>query len=154
MDDLWSFLSNRFNLSKDKALNIAIGGVGLLILVLIYGIFSSLQASSRREMTAKQPLQRVSGTMEVLNGSGKSGFNDVLVDYMRKQGLDVVHSANYHATNVPSTIIIIRNGNPAPAYYIAGLLSIDSSRVVRILNKDCLVDATVIVGKDISSKKF
>ena len=95
------------------------------------------------------PEIKVKGAIEVLNGSGKHGFNDKIVNFLRQKGLDVVHSSNYHLSNVPETIIIQRNGNSIPAYYIASLLSIDSARVVNIQNKDFLLDATVILGRDI-----
>ena len=154
MIDYWSALSDKFNENREITLNFAIGGVILINFLLIWGIVSSLKTVSSAEKQAQQQLIKVPATLEVLNGSGKACFNDAVVEYLRKQGVDVVHSANYHASNVPSTIIIVRNGNPAPAYYIARLLSVDSAKVVRIFNKDYLVDATVIVGKDISSKKF
>ena len=154
MTDFRDFLSG-IHLNKARLLNIAIGAVIILNCGLLYGIATSLINKQTAETRIQQQQQKkVQGSIEVLNGSGKSGFNESVVSFLRRQGLDVVHYANYHADSVPSTIIVIRNGNSAPGYYIAQLLSLDSSKVVQILNKDYLLDATVIIGRDISSKKF
>ena len=125
----------------------------VLLLVLNFGLiisllFSAIPNNSQFSGKKKDEI-KVKGVIEVLNGSGKRGYNEKIADFLRQKGMDVVHMNNYHLSNIAETIIIQRNDNSLPAYYIAGLLSIDSTRVVNIQNKDYLLDATVILGRDI-----
>ncbi len=125
----------------------------LNIYLVILVIFEAIPKKTVLPGTEKAEV-KVKGVIEVLNGSGKRGYNEKIVDFLRQKGMDVVHSSNYRLSNVPETIIILRNDNSIPAYYIASLLSIDSARVVNIRNKDLYLDATVILGKDISYKTY
>ena len=131
--------------------------IAMLILLnfslVIYAILSMTPKKPALSDTAKEVI-KVRGVIEVLNGSGKSGYNEKIVDFLRLKGMDVVHSGNYRLSNITETIIIRRNDNSIPAYYIASLLSIDSARVVNIQNKGLYLDATVILGKDISYKTY
>jgi len=155
MNEIFDYFQKQYVSNKKIVLNIAFVFLALAVILLTAGIVSTvLKRQTMKTVAAEQSIPKLPATVEVLNGSGKSGLNESVVDFLRQKGLDVVHSGNYHVSTLPSTIVLVRNGNSAPAYYIARLLSLDSAQVVQILNKDCLVDATVIVGRDISTKKL
>ncbi len=134
---------NRKPVQYSAIIVLAVVNIALIISLLLL-IPGKAQLSTNTKDAIK-----IKGVIEVLNGSGKRGYNEKIADFLRQKGMDVVHMSNYHLANVPETIIIQRNDNSLPAYYIATLLSIDSARVVNIQNKDYLLDATVILGKDI-----
>lgn len=155
MNDLFGYLQKQYVSNRKLVLNIAFVFLIFLAIGLSLGIIlDHTKKQTAKAIAAENSIPKLPATVEVLNGSGKNGLNESMLAFLRQKGLDVVHSGNYRVSTLPSTIIIIRNGNSAPAYYIARLLSLDSAQVVRILNKDCLVDATVILGKDISTRKF
>lgn len=155
MNDFFDYFQKQYVSNKKLVLNIAFSFLGICLIALTLGIISTfIHNRAAKERATAESSVKLTGTVEVLNGSGKNGQNEPVISFLREKGLDVVHSGNYRITTLPTTIVIIRNGNSAPAYYIARLLSLDSSQVVQIQNKDYLVDATIILGKDISLKKL
>ena len=86
--------------------------------------------------------------VEVLNGCGKAGIGEQVVDFLRKKKIDVVQTGNYISFDVPQSLIIDRTGNYEKAKIIASILSIDSTNILRIYNKNYLLDVSVILGKD------
>lgn len=132
---------------------------GTLLIVGIYFVFNFPTSNIHREknksaQTSPSAVQKVSGTVELLNGSGYKYLTDEILDTLRKSGLDVVSTKNYAIPKKQTeTIVIVRNNNLLCGYYIAKLLSLDSANVVSITNKESLVDISIILGKDLDINK-
>jgi hypothetical protein len=86
--------------------------------------------------------------LEVLNGCGKAGVGDKFVEFLRGNKMDVVQTGNYISFDVPNTLIINRSGKDERAKYIAQLLGVDFSFIVKQYNKNYYADVSVIIGKD------
>jgi len=86
--------------------------------------------------------------VEVFNGCGITGLCDSVTTYLRKNKIDVIGTGNYYSYNVDNTVIIDRTGKHVNAQKVASLLGLDNSSVIEQLNKDCLLDVTVVIGKD------
>lgn len=84
-------------------------------------------------------------TVEVLNGTKRSGVARAATRMLRRQGLDVVYYGNA-GDQVDSTRVIVRRGDPARGREVRQAL-----RVGRIMvEPDTLrrVDVSVILGED------
>lgn len=86
--------------------------------------------------------------IEVLNGCGVDGIAAKFTSYLRDKNFDVVQVGNYFSKNIDETIIIDRIGNRANAEKLAEVLGIDKKNIIQQLNKDYLLDATLVIGKD------
>jgi hypothetical protein len=84
----------------------------------------------------------------VLNGCGIAGICDSVTNYLRKNKIDVIQTGNYYSFNVDNTIVIDRNGKPVNAQKVASCLGLDNNSTVQQINKDYLLDVTVVIGKD------
>jgi hypothetical protein len=95
-----------------------------------------------------------SGTirLEVLNGCGKQAAASQAAEVLRRAGFDVVRIGNADRFNYGPVIVVDRGGNVERAKKVAKFLNTD--RVVIQRRKDCLFDATVIVGHTFSSAAF
>jgi len=129
-------------------LNSFIAILSVTILLLTYSLIAKI-------IPHKEMAKPTSGTdsvhtlqVEVLNACGKAGIGDKCVDFLRKNKLDVVQTGNYPSFDVPHTIIINRSGNIERSKYIAQLLAVDTSFIIKQYNKNYYVDASVIIGKD------
>jgi hypothetical protein len=88
--------------------------------------------------------------VEVLNGCGVSGIADKLTDYLRQNRFDVVNIGNYFSFEVENSIIIDRTGELIHAQVIADSIGLDKSNIIQQINKEYLLDVTIILGKDYS----
>jgi hypothetical protein len=86
--------------------------------------------------------------IEVLNGCGVTGIAGKYMDYLRKQGFDVIRAENYETFNVLKTVVIDRRGKIQNGIRIASALGLGENRVLQEVNEAYLIDATVILGKD------
>lgn len=59
-----------------------------------------------------------------------------------------MNTGNYRNFDIDNTIVIDRSGKTENAKYIAKLLGLNGSRVVRQINKNYYLDVSVIIGKD------
>ena len=84
-------------------------------------------------------------TVEVLNGSGRSGLARAATRLLRRQGLDVVFFGNADAL-LDSTRVIVRRGDPGAGRDVRDALGL--GRIM--LQPDTLrrVDVSVILGRD------
>jgi hypothetical protein len=86
--------------------------------------------------------------IEVLNGCGVPGIAGKYMNYLRKQGFDVIRAENYETFNVLKTVVIERRGKIQNGIRIASALGLGEDRVLQEVNEAYLIDATVILGKD------
>lgn len=132
-------------------LNSIIAILSIAIVFLAYTLLSGV-------LPAKKVIKPTTGVdsvhtlqLEVLNGCGKAGVGDKFVEYLRKNKMDVVQTGNYVSFDMPNTLIINRSGKDDRAKYIAQLLGVDTTCIVRQYNKNYYVDVSVIIGKDYKS---
>jgi hypothetical protein len=123
----------------------------LINVYLIYALvsklvpFSSGSQNNNQTDSLKRKIQ-----VEVLNGCGVSGIADELTDYLRKKSFDVVNIGNYRSFEIEKSILIDRTGNMFNAIVIADSIGLKKSNVIQQINKDYLLDVTIILGKDYS----
>jgi hypothetical protein len=86
--------------------------------------------------------------VEVLNGCGISGIADKLKDFLRENSIDVVNIGNYRSFDIEKSIIVDRTGSKNNAKLIAEVLGLDDKNVVQLINREYLLDVTIILGKD------
>lgn len=86
--------------------------------------------------------------VEVLNGSGMEGVADKFTDYLRAKGFDIVKIGNYISNDISESMVIDRIGNMNNAYKVAKTLGIKNENVIQQLNKDYLLDVTIVIGRD------
>lgn len=115
----------------------------LLILKLVP--FSSVSQNNNQTDLLKEKIQ-----VEVLNGCGVSGIADKLTDYLREKSFDVVNIGNYRSFEIDNSILIDRTGNLLNVKIIADSIGLNNSNIIQQINKDYLLDVTIILGKDYS----
>jgi len=91
--------------------------------------------------------------VEVLNGCGIAGAGDVITNYLRQKGFDVISTGNYQTFDMDETIIIDRTGVIQNSYKVADSLGITRKNVISQVNKSLLLDVSIIIGKDFNSFK-
>jgi len=129
--------------------NIIIFILAILILYLSYSAYLKLIHYSPGEEQAensKQSSEKIQ--LDVLNGCGVSGVADRFTDFLRAHNFDVIETGNYKSFNVDETFIIDRVGNKQNALKIARAIGIGNAKVINGFNKDYLLDASLVIGKD------
>lgn len=146
------------NVSKEDSpkhlfLNSVIGFLGVLLLVLLFALFSRILyprivADRNQEDPAliSQVIQ-----LEVLNGCGITGIANRFTDNLREYGFDVVETGNYDHFDVSNTFVISRSGQMENAYRVADALGIDRKQVLREQSPEFYLDVTLIIGSDYES---
>ena len=86
--------------------------------------------------------------VEVLNGCGLAGAADKVTNFLRNKKFDVVQMGNYRTFDIDESIVIDRKGNIKIAADIADSLGINRHNVIQQVNKNYLLDVSVVVGKD------
>ena len=86
--------------------------------------------------------------VEVLNGCGIAGAADKVTNFLRSRKIDVVQMGNYKTFDIDESIVIDRKGNIKTAEHIADALGISRQNVIQQVNKNYLLDASIVVGKD------
>ncbi|HED07225.1 MAG TPA: LytR family transcriptional regulator [Ignavibacteria bacterium] len=86
--------------------------------------------------------------VEVLNGCGIAGAADNVTNFLRDRKFDVVQMGNYRTFDIDESIVIDRKGNMKTAENIADSLGINRLNVIQQVNKNYLLDVSIIVGKD------
>jgi len=91
--------------------------------------------------------------VEVLNGCGVEGAAAKFTNYLRQKNFDVVQVGNFRSDTIEETIVIDRSGNTANAEKLADVLGIEKKNIIQQLNKEYLLDATLVIGRDYSKLK-
>lgn len=84
----------------------------------------------------------------VLNGCGERGIAFQMADYLRKHKIDVVEVGNHNSFDVEESIVVDRVGDLDAARYVAAVLGIPLSNVIQQVNREILLDISIVVGKD------
>lgn len=86
--------------------------------------------------------------LDVRNGTGEDGIAKLFTDYLREKGFDVVEMGNYNNEDQDKSLILDRKGNKQNCKKIANALGVSEKNVIQQINKELLIDATVVIGKD------
>lgn len=146
------------NVSKEDSpkhlfLNSVIGFLGVLLLVLLFALFSRiLYPRIVTDRTQEDPalISQVI-QLEVLNGCGITGIATRFTDNLREYGFDVVETGNYDHFDVSNTFVISRSGQMENAYRVADALGISRKQVLREQSHEFYLDVTLIIGSDYES---
>jgi hypothetical protein len=121
----------------------------LINFYLIYNVFSAIMpADSGVGKVVQADSLRADIQVEVLNGCGVSGVADKLTDYLRANNFDVVSIGNYRSFDIENSIIIDRTGKLSNADLIAESLGLNETNIIQQINKEYLLDVSIILGKD------
>ena len=133
---------------KSHLLNIAIVMLVIFICIQLYAI---LAYPSTRSELIDLPHENVAQTLvqiNIFNGSGIDGVGNMMTKFCREQGYDVVEMGNYQSFDVETSLVVDRSGKLEHAKQLAKHIGISSDNVVQLLNKEQMVAASIIIGKD------
>lgn len=116
-------------------------GSSLLLLILCfsslgYGLFLRHVGSGQ---------QAAGFRVEVLNGTGEKGLAAKAARCLRRKGIDVLRVGNADRFDYPNSLVLARKKNPDVGTFAK---LIGCRTVVEQLQRDELVDATLILGSD------
>lgn len=141
------------SLNKDEQFKSYVLNVLIIILValpvyLTYHLYTILFSSSEEKPKKEVVVAAKLLQIDVLNGCGQSGIGEKFTDFLRQQKFDVINTGNFVSFDVENTIVVDRKGNPENALRVARSLGLTRESVVQNINKDYLIDVTVIIGRD------
>lgn len=142
--------------SNSFALNAVIGFLSLLLILLLFGLFSRIiyprienqRAGARPELIG-EIIQ-----LEVLNGCGVPDLANKFTAALRKNGFDVVETGNFDTFDMQKTIVISRTYNTENARRVAEALGISEDNILVEASDDFYLDATVVIGSDYETLKI
>ena len=123
----------------------------LINLFLIYNLYSKLLPFNSGDKKIISPNSLTTKIqVEVLNGCGVRGIADRLTDFLREKSFDVVNIGNYRSFEIDNSIVIDRSGKLINAQVIADSMGLNRSNIIQQINKEYLLDVTIILGNDYS----
>lgn len=139
--------------SNSFVLNAAIGFLSLLLVLLIFGLFTRIVYPRIESQRAKQNDKLIGEViqLEVLNGCGVPGLANNFTSTLRKNGFDVVETGNFENFNMTNTVVIARTISTENAQRVAEAIGVDPKNVFVEASKDFYLDATVVIGSDYES---
>lgn len=142
--------------SNSFILNAVIGFLGLLLFLLLVGLFTRLIYPRIENQRSRDNPELIGQTiqLEVLNGCGVPGLANDFTSILRNNGFDVVETGNFENFDMQNTIVIARSFNSQNAQRIADALGVDQKHVFIEASEDFYLDATVIIGSDYKSLKL
>lgn len=139
--------------SNSFALNAAIGFLSLLLVLLIFGLFTRLvypRIENQRSEDDSELIGKII-QLEVLNGCGVPGLANTFTSALRKNGFDVVETGNFKNFDMTETVVIARTTDEKNARRVAEALGIRPENVFVEASEDFYLDATVVIGSDYES---
>lgn len=142
--------------SNSFVLNTVIGFLGLLLVLLLAGLFTRTVYPRIENQRSRENPELIGQIiqLEVLNGCGVPGLANDFTSVLRNNGFDVVETGNFDNFDMQHTVVISRNFDSRNAERIAEALGVDSKRVFIEASEDFYLDATVIIGSDYKSLKL
>ena len=150
-----------------RALNVALGVLGVTVLALVYALVSQhlggaatpapnpsrsgAPAETNARSTDSAPDEIVQ--VGVKNGCGAEGVAAETRRHLVRAGFDVVEVGNYTTFDLDSSMVIDRVGNRTAARRVARAMGIPPGRVRREEGEGYYLDATVVLGADYRSLK-
>lgn len=139
--------------SNSFVLNAAIGFLSLLLVLLVFGLFTRLIYPRIENQRSEKDTQLISNViqLEVLNGCGVPGLANNFTSTLRANGFDVVETGNFENFNMTKTVVIARTIDEENAQRVADALGINPENVLVEASEDFYLDATVVIGSDYES---
>lgn len=139
--------------SNSFVLNAAIGFLSLLLVLLVFGLFTRLVYPRIENQRAERDSKLIGKIiqLEVLNGCGVPGLANTFTSTLRKNGFDVVETGNFENFDMTETVVIARTNDAKNAQRVADALGIASENVFIEASEDFYLDATVVIGSDYKS---
>lgn len=149
-------MAKRNNESNSFALNAVIGFLSLLLVILVFGLFTRIIYPRIDNLRAEANSQLIGNViqLEVLNGCGVPGLANDFTSTLRKNGFDVVETGNFKNFNMQNTVVIARTFDAENAQRVAEALGISQENVFIEASEDFYLDATVVIGSDYKSLKL
>lgn len=137
------------------ALNAAIGFLSLLLVLLVFGLFTRI-IYPRIQNSRAESDQLIGDViqLEILNGHGKPGLAQDFTRALRKNGFDVVETGNFKNFDMENTVLIARTINDENAQRVAEAIGIHPKYVFTEASEDFYLDATIVIGSDYNSLKL
>ncbi|MEL7643613.1 MAG: LCP family protein, partial [bacterium] len=88
-----------------------------------------------------------SARISIQNGTSDPALAQRTAEYLRGQGMNIVEETNADQVYYNSSILIL-NGKPYTASYMAQLMSVQSSNIYNQYQPDSYADIVVILGQD------
>jgi len=138
------------------ALNAVIGFLSLLLVLLVFGLFTRIIYPRIENQRAEQDPKLIGKIiqLEVLNGCGVPGLANDVTSTLRKNGFDVVETGNFENFDMQNTVVIARTFNKQNAQRVADALGVKNENVFIEASEDFYLDATVVIGSDYKSLKL
>ncbi|WP_138431715.1 LytR C-terminal domain-containing protein [Fodinibius saliphilus] len=142
--------------SHSFALNAVIGFLSLLLVLLLFGLFTRIIYPRIENQRAKDNTDLIGDViqLEVLNGCGVAGLANNFTSTLRKNGFDVVETGNFKNFDMQHTVVIARNFDSENAHRVADALGIAPENIFIEASEDYYLDATVVIGSDYQSLKL
>ena len=139
---------NRKSITNNLVLNSSIIVLIIINILLIITLLKNLSFNSNADESAIADSLKPRIQVEVLNGCGGSGKAEILTNFLRSKGIDVVNLGNYRSFEIEKSIIISRNNKIRSAEKVASSLGLNESSIITQTNPDYMLDITLILGKD------
>lgn len=138
------------------ALNAVIGFLSLLLVLLVFGLFTRIIYPRIENQRAEEDPKLIGKViqLEVLNGCGVPGLANSVTSTLRKNGFDVVETGNFENFDMQNTVVIARTFNKRNAQRVADALGVENENVFIEASEDFYLDATVVIGSDYKSLKL
>lgn len=138
------------------ALNAVIGFLSLLLVLLVFGLFTRIVYPRIENQRVEQDPKLIGKViqLEVLNGCGVPGLANDVTSTLRKNGFDVVETGNFKNFDMQNTVVIARTFNKQNAQRVADALGVKNENVFIEASEDFYLDATVVIGSDYKSLKL
>jgi hypothetical protein len=142
--------------SSSFALNAVIGFLSLLLILLVFGLFTRFIYPRIENQRSEDNPELIGNViqLEVLNGCGVPGLANEFTSVLRKNGFDVVETGNFKNFDMQNTVVIARTYDAENAERVANALGINSKHVFIEASQDFYLDATVVIGSDYKSLKL
>ena len=130
-------------------------GIIVIIVCAIYYFYMILEREPELKQASKPEVLEESSVIkiEVLNGCGVPKLARQAEDFLRSQGFDVVNTDNADSFDYPETIVIARDTVIIHARKVAEALFVRNN-VIQQINRDLLLNVTIILGKDYRKLAF
>ncbi|PSQ99010.1 MAG: hypothetical protein BRD48_05310 [Bacteroidetes bacterium QS_9_68_14] len=150
------------------ALNVALGALGVAVMVLLYAlvsehlggggqaVYGEASAPGAQAATDKKNARSGESTDEILqvavkNGCGAKGVAAEARGYLVREGFDVVEVGNYTTFDLDSSMVIARAGSRAAARRLARAMGIPPGRIRQETSEAYHLDAAAVLGDDYRS---
>lgn len=139
--------------SHSFVLNATIGFLSLLLILLVFGLFTRLVYPRIENQRSEEDSKLIGKIiqLEVLNGCGVPGLANTFTSTLRKNGFDVVETGNFKNFDMTETVVIARTIDEKNAQRVADALGIKPENVFVEASEDFYLDATVVIGSDYES---